>query len=267
MFKFLNYEDYKSRYPDHIEKLKEIINRNENMVNHEWSRKNYIEKHIILAYEEFLQIILEGVNKIFLKSVSNIVETLDEEVKSLLNERLKNEGLITEETQFSNSLLFASMLFLSTRAAFIAGSVIATDLFAIAATSVWVPVVGWILSGITITAGLIVCFSDWVGIWKKKNTREDIYEGLFNSFYKSKGKLINCFRDEFSKFCDEIFNKLTQMKKDSSDTKNMLSMINKNKPKKIKSTDFGFNSDEFLNNIGNEYIRNYLNLSLEYKKE
>lgn len=268
-----SFKDYKSLYPDHLHLLKEKYKENDRFNPHNFSRSNYIERHMRDAFRFFQTTILKKADEINAFYLEKFVNSINEEIRKKIIHRLQQEGIIDETSNkfdgiFSIFAILSGTTILGTISVHLvrAGIIAVGESIAVAAGISWVPVVGWTIGVLTLVGGIIYGISDKIGIWSKANATEDISKGLFKWFLTNKGDLLKRYIDSFIKLTDKFINELGDKKNLTDELcSNLLKIMDRIEPFPIEKTHFQLDKDDLLNITHDQKLKQFTKEMIEYQ--
>lgn len=239
---------------------------------HNFSRSNYIEKHMKDASDYFKKLILKTPEQINMKYFKKFFNNINEEIKQKIINRLKIEGLIDKSSDNIDGV-FAILKSIS--GVSIASSItiqilirtgffVAAEAISLGAGFAFIPVAGWILGGITGISALLYSLKNFIGIWKKENAIKDISKGLFDWFISNRGKLLDFYISVYDNIIEQFIGAFSKKKEIDEKFQEILDVIDKYE-KYITKLDFELKDTNLLEMIKDEELQKFIKQAINYE--
>ena len=261
-----SFENYKKYFPDQIHKLEEIYEKNEHLNPNNFSRRNYINKHLEYSFNDFQLIIIEPVEEINKFYMAKIFDSLNKDLKDKIMKRLEEEGLVDIQTTYYEGIL--SLIAKSNGISIdsLSKNTLYTYLFSNISDTVKA---GFDLIHYLVWLPGIINFAFFsTGLHQfliKIGAKEEVTKGLIEWFLKNKGEiLIKCLE-----IVDKMIEKYVEFFKNKMETiplsYNMLNIVEKIQKEFIDLNEFKFDENQLLSMIKDEELKKFTKEALEHQ--
>ena len=261
-----SFENYKKYFPDQIHKLEEIYEKNEHLNPNNFSRRNYINKHLEYSFNDFQLIIIEPVEEINKFYMAKIFDSLNKDLKDKIMKRLEEEGLVDIQTTYYEGIL--SLIAKSNGISIdsLSKNTLYTYLFSNISDTVKA---GFDLIHYLVWLPGIINFAFFsTGLHQfliKIGAKEEVTKGLFQWFLKNKGEIaIKCIE-----IVDKMIEKYVEFFKNKMETiplsYNMLNIVEKIQKEFIDLNEFKFDENQLLSMIKDEELKKFTKEALEHQ--